>query len=81
PLAAQPQEQSSAVVAQRIVKALYAARLTLASQTVVTVNVDGTVTTFTRAQDIDAAIDYWERKAALLSGRRRRTQSVRLDRW
>jgi hypothetical protein len=76
-----PDRQNSLTAAQRIVDALYSARLKLAAQQHATVTIDGQSVTFRDPAKLDDQILFWERKVALLSGRRRRVQTMRLDRW
>lgn len=76
-----PARQDSLSVAQDILNKLYAARLTLATKPFASVNVQGDAVMFTNPQMLDDQIQHWERKVAVLSGKRRRVNALRLDRF
>ena len=46
-----------------------------------TIMVDGMSTTYSGAAQLNAAIDYWTKRVAFLSGTRRRSFGIRMDRF
>lgn len=76
-----PARQDSLAIAQDILNRLYAARVQLATSSYASVAIDGQQVSFTNPQMLDDQIQFWERKCAVLSGKRRRTFTLRLDRW
>jgi hypothetical protein len=76
-----PAKQDSLAVAQGILNQLYTARMKLATSAYVSVSVDGQMVTFNNPAVLDEQIQFWERKCAVLSGRRRRFSSLRMDRF
>ena len=79
--AARADDRVTLAAARAIVAQLYAARATVAGSGLVSFAADGQQVTYASPAALDAAILVWERKVALLSGRRRRVSSVRLDRF
>ena len=45
------------------------------------VTTDGQTVTYQKPAEFIAANEYWKRQAALLGGRRRRVQAIRMDRF
>lgn len=70
-----PATQNSLLSCQAIVNALYSARLQLASQGTASITIDGEQTVFYRPADLEQSILFWERKVAVLSGKRRRVRT------
>ena len=71
-----PQSASSLRVASQILTSLYTARQTIALTGLASITIDGQQTVFNDPAKLDESILFWERKVALLSGRRRRTRAI-----
>ena len=78
-----PAKQDSLSFAQGILNNLYAGQATAAAtgQNLVSVMADGQSTTWMSPTQIINLINFWEKKVNLLSGKRKRVSSIRLDRW
>jgi hypothetical protein len=66
--------------AQAVLATLYSAAANNAGG-VIRVVVDGQDVTYSTPGQLNSAIMFWEKKVALLSGRRRRVSTIRLDRF
>jgi hypothetical protein len=74
-----PAAQSSLAAAQAILAELYQSRLAMGQTNVVSITIDGEQTVFSSPGQLETAILFWERRVAILSGKRRRAATIRLD--
>ena len=72
-----PAPQNNLLACQAILNTLYAARQTIATGGLSSIMIDGEQTVFHSSVQLEASIQLWERKVAILNGTRRRIRHIR----